>query len=86
MIRLFGWGLLGMVAVSGAQLGAHAAAADHAAGAHAAGLAYHFITPSQVAQTVVLTGHDLTVEQVVEVARFGAKVALSPEARQRADY
>jgi histidine ammonia-lyase len=34
-------------------------------------------------QTVVLTGHDLTIEQVVAVARFGAKVTLSPEARQR---
>src|SRR5882724_10015538 len=45
--------------------------------------AYHLITPSQADKTVVLTGHDLTVEQVVQVARFGAKVALSPEARQR---
>jgi histidine ammonia-lyase len=45
--------------------------------------AYHLITSSQADKTVVLTGHDLTVEQVVEVARFGAKVELSPEARQR---
>jgi histidine ammonia-lyase len=44
---------------------------------------YHPITPSQETQTVVLTGHDLTIEQVVQVARFGAKVELSPEARQR---
>src|SRR6202043_2372612 len=34
-------------------------------------------------RTVVLTGKDLTIEQVVEVARYGAKVALSTEARQR---
>ncbi|MEP6546662.1 MAG: aromatic amino acid ammonia-lyase [Gammaproteobacteria bacterium] len=34
-------------------------------------------------KTVVLTGHDLTVEEVVQVARYGAKVALTPEARQR---
>jgi histidine ammonia-lyase len=32
---------------------------------------------------VVLIGHDPTVEQVIEVTRFVAKVALSPEARQR---
>lgn len=34
-------------------------------------------------KTVVLNGHDLTVDQVVQVARYGAKVALTPEARQR---
>jgi histidine ammonia-lyase len=31
----------------------------------------------------VLTGHGLSIEQVIQVARDGAKVALSPEARQR---
>jgi histidine ammonia-lyase len=45
--------------------------------------AYRAITPSQVGQTVVLTGHDLTLEQVIQVARHGARVELSPEARQR---
>jgi histidine ammonia-lyase len=44
---------------------------------------YHPITPTMAGQTVVLTGRDLTLEQVVQVARYGAKVALSPEARQR---
>jgi histidine ammonia-lyase len=34
-------------------------------------------------QTVTLTGRDLTIEQIVDVARHGAKVQLSPEARQR---
>jgi histidine ammonia-lyase len=34
-------------------------------------------------KTVVLSGHDLTIDQVVQVARYGAKVALTPEARQR---
>jgi histidine ammonia-lyase len=34
-------------------------------------------------RTVMLTGRDLTPEQVVQVARYGAKVALTPEARQR---
>ena len=44
---------------------------------------YRSIVPSMADQTVVLTGHDLTMDQVVRVARYGAQVALSPEARQR---
>ena len=32
---------------------------------------------------ITLTGHDMTIEQVVDVARYGAKVQLSPEAKQR---
>jgi histidine ammonia-lyase len=44
---------------------------------------YHPIKETMADKTVVLTGKDLTVEQVVQVARFGAKVDLSPEARQR---
>ena len=44
---------------------------------------YRAIVPSMASQTVVLTGHDLTVDQVVRVARYGAQVALSPQARQR---
>ena len=34
-------------------------------------------------QTIMLTGHDLTIEQIVAVARHGAKVQLSADARQR---
>lgn len=34
-------------------------------------------------KTIILTGHDMTIEQVIQVARYGAKVQLSPEARQR---
>jgi len=45
--------------------------------------AYHAITPSMTDKTVVLTGHDLTLDQVVQVARYGAKVTLDPAARQR---
>jgi histidine ammonia-lyase len=45
---------------------------------------YHPIEPKMAARTVVLTGRDLTIEQVIAVARYGAKVALAPEARQRA--
>jgi histidine ammonia-lyase len=45
--------------------------------------AYHAITPNMADKTVVLTGHDLTLDQVVQVARYGAKVILDPAARQR---
>src|SRR5579863_6337049 len=45
-------------------------------------LAYTAISPTSTA-TLTLTGHDLTIEQIVQVARYGAKVQLSPEARQR---
>ena len=44
---------------------------------------YHPIKPTMADKTVTLTGHDLTIEQVVAVARYGAKVAITPEARQR---
>ncbi len=44
---------------------------------------YRAITPSLADQTIVLTGRDLTIDQVVQVARHGAKVSLSPEARRR---
>ena len=44
---------------------------------------YHPIRPSMVDKTITLTGHDLTIEQLVDVARNGAKVQLSPEAKQR---
>jgi len=44
---------------------------------------YHAIAPTLADKTIVLTGRDLTVDEVVQVARYGAKVALSPEARQR---
>lgn len=45
--------------------------------------AYRAIAPSQERLTVVLTGQDLTIDQVVQVARFGAKVTLSDAARER---
>src|SRR5450631_1223900 len=49
----------------------------------AASLTYRPIAPTMENRTVVLTGKDLTVDQVVEVARYGAKVDLTPEARRR---
>jgi histidine ammonia-lyase len=42
---------------------------------------YTPISPSMSDRTVTLTGHDLSIEQIVMVARYGAKVELSPEAR-----
>lgn len=45
--------------------------------------AYAPITPTLAATTITLTGHDLTIEQIIDVARHGAKVQLSAEARQR---
>src|SRR5271168_836564 len=65
---------IGALAVSGAILGAPAAAAAD----------YHPITSEADGQVVVLTGHDLTIEEVVAVARHGAQVRYSPEAIQRA--
>jgi histidine ammonia-lyase len=44
---------------------------------------YRPINPTMSEKTVVLTGRDLSIDEVVQVARYGAKVALSPEARQR---
>jgi hypothetical protein len=40
--------------------------------------AYNPITPSSAGQTVVLDGKHLTISEVVAVARYGAKVELSP--------
>jgi histidine ammonia-lyase len=45
---------------------------------------YHPITPSADSKVITLTGHDLTIEQVIEVARYGARVTYSPEALQQA--
>src|SRR5581483_4594384 len=44
---------------------------------------YQPITPSKADETVTLTGHDLTIDQIVDVARYGAKVAIAPEAQKR---
>ena len=57
-------------------------AVDFAAAAPPAS-AYQTITPSMAGQTIVLTGKDMTIDQLVQIARYGAKIALSPAARQR---
>ena len=46
-------------------------------------LAYTAINPTAAGQTITLSGHDLSLEQIVQVARYGAKVQLSSEAQQR---
>ena len=45
---------------------------------------YRPITPVADGKIVTLTGHNLTIEDVVAVARHGAQVRYSPEATQRA--
>jgi len=44
---------------------------------------YEVIAPTASERTVTLTGHDLSIEQIVMVARQGAKVELSADARRR---
>ena len=46
--------------------------------------AYEPIEYSESDRTVTLTGQDMTIEDVVLIARHGAQVALTDEARQRA--
>ena len=45
---------------------------------------YHPIVSTEDAMTVTLTGHDLTIEQLVAVARHGAKVQYGPGVLQSA--
>jgi len=45
--------------------------------------AYRPVTTTMASKTITLTGHDLTIEQVIDIARHGAKVAISEEAMQR---
>jgi len=44
---------------------------------------YQPIDPTMSDTTITLTGHDLTIEKLVQVARYGAKVRISDEAKQR---
>jgi histidine ammonia-lyase len=45
---------------------------------------YHPISPSMEAKTITLTGHDLTIDQLIAVARYGAKVQYGPSVLERA--
>jgi histidine ammonia-lyase len=65
--RVLRLALLGLLAASGPL-----SAAD-----------YQAITPTEADKTITLTGRELTVEQLVDIARRGAKVQLGAEAKQR---
>ena len=69
--RCFTLSILMLVGAGGVDLPAFAASA------------YTQITPTMVDRTIALTGSDLTIEQIVQVARYGAKVEWSSEVRQR---
>src|ERR1700730_7885633 len=45
--------------------------------------AYEPIKPTLAGKSITLTGHDLTIEQLIDIARHGARIEVSPEARQR---
>jgi histidine ammonia-lyase len=63
---------------------AAAIAAGTVAGARpTTAVAYTPITPTPSDRTITLTGRDLTIEEIVQVARYGARVQLSPAAQQR---
>ncbi len=51
--------------------------------AYADDLGYHTIDPTMASKTVTLTGRDMTIDDVIDVARGGAKIQLSAEAKQR---
>src|SRR6267142_2148835 len=44
---------------------------------------YTPISPTMADKTITLTGKELTLDQMIAVARYGAKVQVSPEAVQR---
>src|SRR5882724_8831133 len=46
--------------------------------------AYRPIDHTMADKTITLTGHDLSIDQLVQIARHGAKVAISAELRQGA--
>jgi len=74
--------LLGAVcAAAAAHAGAGQAGAGQA-GAGQAGASYAPIAATMSDRTVVLTGRDLSIDDIVNVARHGARVALSDEARR----
>jgi histidine ammonia-lyase len=56
-----------------------------AVGGHAwAAPEYHPIVPTMEGTTVILTGHDLTIEELIAVARYGARVQYGPAVVQHA--
>jgi histidine ammonia-lyase len=45
--------------------------------------AYNPINPSDANQTIALNGHNLTIDKLVAIARYGAKVQITSDALQR---
>ena len=66
-----------------AMLGVVSLIAVACAAFSAVAAAYNPIVPRDAGKTVVLDGKRMTVDQVVSVGRYGAKVRLTPAARQR---
>ena len=52
--------------------------------AGAANAQFNQITPTKAGETIVLDGHSLTIEQLVDVARSGARIEVAPDALERA--
>ena len=54
-------------------------------GVTATAAAYNPIVPTQSGRTIVLDGKSMTIDDVVAIARHGAKVELAPAARKRSN-
>lgn len=65
--------MIGVVSLVAVAFGAHTALAT----------AYNPIVPRDAGKTVNLDGKHLAIDQLVSIARYGAKVQLTPAARQR---
>jgi histidine ammonia-lyase len=52
-------------------------------GVTATAAAYNPIVPTEANRTITLDGKHMTIEEVVAIARYGAKVQLAPAARKR---
>ena len=67
---------LALTAVSALPLAAHAQTFGNPKG-------YMPIAPSMTDKRLVMNGHDMTIDDVINVARYGEKVDYAPAARQR---
>jgi histidine ammonia-lyase len=65
--------MIGVVSLVAVVFGAHTASAA----------AYNPIVPRDAGKTIALDGKHFTIDQLVSVARYGAKVRLTPAANQR---
>jgi hypothetical protein len=63
--------MIGVISLVVVALGAHTAVAG----------AYNPIVPRDAGKTITLDGKHLAIDELVSVARYGAKVQLTPAAR-----